>query len=781
MTRQIQSVTRCMAAILLLCGVALQPAQAEPRRFSIKDDIELTQFGDVYFWVRGDLVVSPKGDKVLVHTMRASLEDNAIHDELRVYATAQLRKFVDAAKPEKQVDPIWTLTESRSGADENGPLISNLRWLADESGVAFLLKTDRYHRRLYLATLDAGAAKALTPDREDVMGFAIHDKSHYVFTVPSREAEDTLRRALDASSLDGTGKPFWELMYPERAVHFTGRGDLWAADGGPPAPVVDPATGKPVVLYEAGSQSLSVSPDGNRLISVRAVRTIAPSWESLYPPPFPGDAHRIRAGSQDLNAANGYWFVGEYVLIGLTSGEVTPLTHAPTAAGAGWFEEGPARPAWSDDGKIVVLPGTFLPQDSGREGTPCVASIQIESGKSACVKPLKRELASGFEPGYTRIDEVGFGPANDDQVLLRYFNRDRGPSVRAYERAAGGAWKPAAQKSEAASDAALDLQVVASFKDPPRLVATDLRTGRSRTVFDPNQQLKHLAMGEAELYNWADRRGRKWQGILFKPVGYVPGVKYPLVIQNHGFSVNRFTPSGGFPSAFAAEELASAGIMVLQVRDCAGRATPDEGPCNVEGYEAAVEKLSRDGLVDPSHIGIIGFSRTVFYVLEALTSSKLHLKAASITDGINLGYLDYLFSVGPSQEYRREAEAMMGARPIGSGLQTWIRNAPLFHMEKVTTPLRVVATESGSLFEMWEPYALLEELGRPVDLVVLNTDEHVIMNPCVRLAAQGGNVDWFRFWLQGYEDPDPAKKEQYARWRTLRKLQTAQQAERRRQ
>jgi len=29
----------------------------------------------------------------------------------------------------------------------------------------------------------------------------------------------------------------------------------------------------------------------------------------------------------------------------------------------------------------------------------------------------------------------------------------------------------------------------------------------------------------------------------------------------------------------------------------------------------------------------------------------------------------------------------------------------------------------------------------------------------------------FRFWLQDYEDPDPAKAEENARWRELRKLQ----------
>jgi len=79
---------------------------------------------------------------------------------------------------------------------------------------------------------------------------------------------------------------------------------------------------------------------------------------------------------------------------------------------------------------------------------------------------------------------------------------------------------------------------------------------------------------------------------------------------------------------------------------------------------------------------------------------------------------------------------------------------------------------------MWGPYAALRLLHKPVELVMLNTDEHVLTNPSVRLASQGGSVDWFRFWLQDYEDPDPAKAEQYVRWRELRKLQATQDAER---
>jgi hypothetical protein len=73
----------------------------------------------------------------------------------------------------------------------------------------------------------------------------------------------------------------------------------------------------------------------------------------------------------------------------------------------------------------------------------------------------------------------------------------------------------------------------------------------------------------------------------------------------------------------------------------------------------------------------------------------------------------------------------------------------------------------------WEPYALLEAMHKPVDLIVLNTRQHVVADPTMRLAAQGENVDWFRFWLKGEEDPDPRKSERYRRWRELRQRQDA--------
>jgi hypothetical protein len=44
---------------------------------------------------------------------------------------------------------------------------------------------------------------------------------------------------------------------------------------------------------------------------------------------------------------------------------------------------------------------------------------------------------------------------------------------------------------------------------------------------------------------------------------------------------------------------------------------------------------------------------------------------------------------------------------------------------------------------------------------------HVPEKPWERRTSQQGAVDWFCFWLKSEEDPDPAKAEQYNRWRKL--------------
>jgi hypothetical protein len=54
------------------------------------------------------------------------------------------------------------------------------------------------------------------------------------------------------------------------------------------------------------------------------------------------------------------------------------------------------------------------------------------------------------------------------------------------------------------------------------------------------------------------------------------------------------------------------------------------------------------------------------------------------------------------------------------------------------------------------------------DLFVFPNEPHQKFQPRHKLAVYERNLDWFRFWLEDYEDPTPSKKAQYARWRHMK-------------
>jgi len=182
--------------------------------------------------------------------------------------------------------------------------------------------------------------------------------------------------------------------------------------------------------------------------------------------------------------------------------------------------------------------------------------------------------------------------------------------------------------------------------------------------------------------------------------------------------------------------------------------------------------LASDGLIDPDKVGIIGFSRTCYHVESALINDPKRFAAASITDGVDESYIQELlyFTVGAPYH---EGEAIYGGKPYGEGLrERWLQRAPGFQLDRIQTPLLIEAIDPHSILEEWEIYASLVAQGKPVDLIYFPDGHHILQKPLERMASQQGNVDWFRFWLKSEEDPDPARAEQYKRWRELRTMQT---------
>jgi hypothetical protein len=561
-------------------------------------------------------------------------------------------------------------------------------------------------------------------------------------------------------------------MFPEdsQSPENSDRNELWAVVGGRRFKLKDPASSRTLTIYP---KELSLSPDGHSLVTVLPVDVVPAEWEKLYPPPpLPlGSFRVVRAGRQNLENPRGFGIVEEYVLIDLRSGKIQSLVGAPQAGSAGWW----ALPSadWSSDGQFVALSGVFVRMASLEDNSisrPCAAVIEIGSLRSTCLEPVYGAAVDDRLKWHI-VTRVRFAPSSDTRVTIDSLLPGNQIQSATYTRESNSDWRQDTSGVDERKRQPFALSIKQSLNNPPVLLATDNSTGVSRIIWDPNPQLQNVTLGEVSVFRWKNQSGHDDVGGLFKPPDYVPGRRYPLVIQNHGFGEDLFVPSGAFPTSFAAQELAAHGMLVLQVGgEACPFGVPEEALCNAENYEAATKELVKAGMVDPDKLGIIGFSRTCYYVLEELTTGTLHFKAAVITDGVDYGYFQYLLSLDTlNNQFAREAEAIIGARPFGEGLTQWLKRSSEFRMNRVETPLQVVALDNHqSLMGMWQAYANLRYLQKPVDLIIIPDSQHVMTNPRERISSQGDTVDWFRFWLKDEEDLDPNKAQQYARWRKLR-------------
>ena len=766
--------TQTLARSLLSC-IAFAPLSGTyarvPQPFTVAEEIGLAHFGDPYTAETQATGFSPDGNYFAAHTERGRLDLNRPEAALRIYRTQDVLGFLGHPQGSPPPPPVWTFR--RSTAD-SGPIITHWRWLADSSGIAYLERGTNGSNRLVLAELKQKTIEPLTPHGQTIKAFDIRDRNHYVYALADLRLQQQAMAERKTAAVLGTGRALTDLLFPAdqnpQVAAWADRSELWAVVDGKRFQIKDQSTGRPVVLFEEGQRKLVLSPNGRALITAVAIPEIPAAWESRYPPPFAAYPYHPRAGRQDLQTSMGQMLASEYVRIELHTGRVQSLLNAPTGMAAGWFELAP--PAWSRDGEAVLLADTFGVSAVQAPSRPCAALVNFVTHAASCIESLKGPTATGYEKDYRLIKELRFASGDKHRVIVNYDNMGGTESSTEYQQEPEGAWIAGKTAAVEVAGGGLEVTVKQGLNEPPVLMATDSKTKVSWTIFDPNPQLKDIALGEATVYQWRDRAGRDWKGGLFKAVPYETGHRYPLVIQTHGFVETQFRPSGIFPTAFAARALAGAGLVVLQVQDCPIYSTPEEGPCNVDGYEAAVSKLVKDGLVDAERIGIIGFSRTCFDVMEALTATALHIKAAAITDGVMADYLQYLMSVDlGGNVIAHDYDAIIGARPFGMGLPQWLQRSPLFNIDKVNAPLLVVAEGRPSLLSMWAPYAALRYLRKPTELMLLHTSEHVLTNPEARMASQGGSVEWFRFWLQGYEDPARSRADQYKRWRELRALQ----------
>ncbi|HEY5755677.1 MAG TPA: hypothetical protein VIU34_07630, partial [Steroidobacter sp.] len=296
------------------------------------------------------------------------------------------------------------------------------------------------------------------------------------------------------------------------------------------------------------------------------------------------------------------------------------------------------------------------------------------------------------------------------------------------------------------------LGVSDALRTPPELTAFDTATKRSTRLTDLNPQLADIRFGEISAYHWRSKPTDPADGYLVKPIDYRPGTRYPLVILLDDNTMRVGTAPFLFDgvwqlSSHATQMLAAQGFMVLYKHEQSMRdvmETPAEAERVRQDTERVVAQLDREGLIDPTRVGISGWSRAGFYTSYLVIHSSIKFAAAINTDGGASEYTD-------------------GMRPFTDA-----------ELSQIRTPVMFQSHGLWSLVYHGQMADRMNQLGRPAEILYFATASHSTTRPQHRLRSLGSSIDWWRFWLKGEADSDPAKAAQYQHWRELRSVQDRQ-------
>ncbi len=718
---------------------------SQPHPITVADVIRLTSIG-------GDFgidaaVRSPNGQAVATVLRRGDLRRNATISTLVIFRT---RSLLATPRP----DTILTFASA-----SNYPPIAHLRWLADNQTLAFLgsrsdtLSTQRGDAlpQVYIVDTRTHRWRQRTHHTTAVTAFDVARNDDILYA--AQQSSDTI----DGSILRRHGFFVRATQYLTDVVAdrlTSGRGAvslLFLVRRGASAAVTVRSPGP--MYGRCWDQLLSLSPDGTHALLACMPIAAPPTWTGYTDPAVGRLIHGL-----------GVW--PQYLVLDLARSTLEPLVDAPAI-----YPNFAARAAWAPDGQSVVIGNTYLPltvRDSSehawRTGHRAVAEIDIGTHVVTIITRQDSLDVMEWDP-VTDVVELApglVGSGRDDSRRVRY-------------RKTGAGWSPVAAERNAMLRPVLVIEQ--GMNMPPRLVARVPATGQRRVVTDPNSGLLgQFRLGGEAVVHWTTKSGMHWDGGLYLPPSYVPHHRYPLVIQTHGFDSTAFWPDGPYATANAAQPLAGAGFVVLQMgeepREGIVDVMPSEASTMQESIEAAIDHLDSLGFINRAKVGVIGFSRTCYYVEYLLTHSDYPFAAAVMADGIDMGYLQYLlFARGDGgTSGNREMQAVNGGMPFGDTLAQWRARAPGFNLDKVRAPLLLQAIGSGSPLAEWEPYAMLAVQHKPVEMLYLPEGAHVLVKPWERLASQQGSVDWMRFWILSEVDPDPTKAAQYAHWHRLRMM-----------
>ncbi|MBI4470487.1 MAG: S9 family peptidase [Acidobacteria bacterium] len=281
-----------------------------------------------------------------------------------------------------------------------------------------------------------------------------------------------------------------------------------------------------------------------------------------------------------------------------------------------------------------------------------------------------------------------------------------------------------------------------------------------RRVVNPNPQVAEMALGEYQTIRWKSTDGVIVEGILVKPVGYVKGQRYPLVVQLHGgpaaASQNSFSGNyGTYVHVFAGN-----GYAVLQpnYRGSTNYGEKFKRQISTNYFTQAyddimtgVDFVIKEGIADPDKLGCMGWSAGGHWSNYILTQTH---RFKAISSGAGVFNWVSMYGQTDMQENREwYIGGKVGAYPWDN-LQEWLRQSPVSYIKNAKTPTLIHVGADDSRVprpQSEELYMALKKLGVPTEFIVYPKMPHGLTEMRYQMVKMVAEFNWFEKWIKGKE------------------------------